>query len=70
MKATKETILYGIIGLLTGSLLTMVVATAAVNNHNNGMMNMMGMHTDGNDHGNTQNMNDTNMPGMDHGGMQ
>lgn len=69
MKANKEAILYGIIGLLTGSLITIIVATTSVNNHNGTMMQMMGMHTDSNDHGNTQNMNDTNMPGMNHGDM-
>jgi uncharacterized protein (DUF305 family) len=41
----KEPILYGIIGLLAGSLLTVVVATTAVNANNTGMMRMMGMHT-------------------------
>lgn len=69
MKANKEVILYGIIGLLTGSLITLIIATASVNNHNNTMMQMMGMHTDGNNHANSQNMNDMNMPGMNHGGM-
>ena len=69
MNISKEALLYGIIGLLAGSLITIIVATTAVNNHNDGMMKMMGMHTDGNSHSNMQNMNDTNMPGMDHGGM-
>ena len=69
MNINKEAVLYGIIGLLAGSLVTIIIATTAVNNHNDGMMKMMGMHTDGNDHSNMQNMNDTNMPGMDHGGM-
>lgn len=69
MNFNKEAVLYGIIGLLTGSLITIIVATTAVNRHNTGMMEMMGMHTDGNNHSNMQNMNDTNMPGMNNGGM-
>lgn len=40
----KESILYGIIGLLTGVVIMGFAATYAVNNKNNGMMNMMGMH--------------------------
>lgn len=40
----RESILYGIIGLLAGSLITIVVASNAVNNNMTGMMNMMGMH--------------------------
>ena len=39
----KESMLYGIIGLLAGSLLTVFVASNAVNNNNQGMMQMMGM---------------------------
>ena len=39
----KESILYGIIGLLTGVVLMGLTATYAVNNGHNGMMNMMGM---------------------------
>jgi uncharacterized protein (DUF305 family) len=39
----KESILYGIIGLLAGSLITIVVASSAVNNNNYGMMQMMGI---------------------------
>ncbi len=39
---SKE-ILYGIIGLLAGSLITIVVASNAVNNNNYGMMQMMGI---------------------------
>lgn len=69
MNISKETVLYGIVGLLAGSLITVIVATVAVNNHNDGMMKMMGMHTDGNTHGSMQNMNGANMPGMDNGGM-
>lgn len=40
----KDAILYGIIGLLAGSLITIVVASSAVNNNMTGMMRMMGMH--------------------------
>lgn len=39
----KESILYGIIGLLTGVVLMGFAATYAVNNEHNGMMKMMGM---------------------------
>lgn len=39
----KESILYGVIGLLAGSLMTIVVATTAVNNNMNSMMRIMGM---------------------------
>jgi uncharacterized protein (DUF305 family) len=44
----RELILYGTIGLLAGSLLTIIVATLSVNAHSNYMMRMMGMHTDSN----------------------
>ena len=44
----KESVVYGIIGLLTGSLITIVVASSAVNNNNMPMMRMMGMHQTGN----------------------
>lgn len=36
-------VLYGIIGFLGGSLLTVIIASNAVNNNNTGMMQMMGM---------------------------
>ena len=39
----KEPILYGIIGLLAGSLLTLLLTTNAVNNNNYGMMQIMGI---------------------------
>lgn len=39
----KESMLYGIIGLLAGSLLTIFMAASAVNNNSTGMMRMMGM---------------------------
>lgn len=41
----KESVLYGIIGLLVGILLTVFVATISVNSNNKTMMSMMGMHT-------------------------
>lgn len=41
----NESLLYGIIGLLAGSLLTVLVASNAVNNNMTGMMRMMGMKT-------------------------
>ena len=40
----KESVLYGVIGLLAGSLLTVVLATTAVNGNNGGMMRVLGMH--------------------------
>ena len=39
-------VLYGIIGLLIGVLITIFVASTAVNNGNTGMMSMMGMNTE------------------------
>lgn len=66
MNISKESILYGVIGLLTGSLITLTLAVYAVNNDHNGMMDAMGMHNNTS----SQQMNDTNMPGMDHGGTQ
>lgn len=39
----NQAILYGVIGLLAGSLLTLLFATSAVNSNNMGMMRMMGM---------------------------
>ncbi len=44
----KEAILYGIIGLLVGMLLTGFTARYAVNNQHDGMMNMMGMKSSNN----------------------
>lgn len=41
----KESILYGVIGLLVGVLLTVFVATVSVNTSNQTMMRMMGMNT-------------------------
>jgi uncharacterized protein (DUF305 family) len=39
----KENIMYGVIGLLLGVVITWLVASSAVNNNNVGMMRMMGM---------------------------
>ena len=39
----NQSILYGIIGLLIGVLITVFVASNAVNSNNQGMMRMMGM---------------------------
>jgi len=58
MKAQKESILYGIIGLLLGGILVGATATVAVNSNNSGMMRMMGMRV--------QTTPDTGMMGMDH----
>lgn len=41
----KESILYGVIGLLAGIIFTWGIATIAVNNNYTNMMRMMGMHT-------------------------
>ena len=43
----QEPILYGIIGLLAGALITVAVASNAVNSNNAGMMRMMGMRSGG-----------------------
>ena len=66
MSISKEAVLYGVIGLLTGSLITLTISVYAVNNNHTGMMKAMGMHTT---QQSQQEMNDMNMPGMDHGGM-
>ena len=47
----KEAILYGIIGLVTGAVIAGFSATYAVNNSNQGMMRMMGMHENTNSQG-------------------
>lgn len=44
----QKAILYGIIGLLAGILLTILFTTNIVNSNNTGMMKMMGMHTNNN----------------------
>ncbi len=41
----KESILYGVIGLLAGVIIAGFTASYAVNNNNNGVMRMMGMHS-------------------------
>ena len=41
----KESILYGIIGLLAGALIVGLSGAYAVNNNHTGMMRMLGMHT-------------------------
>jgi uncharacterized protein (DUF305 family) len=41
----KESILYGVIGVLAGSLATIIIASTAVNADNAGTMGLMGMHT-------------------------
>lgn len=43
---TNQSVLYGIIGLLLGVLITGFTASNAVNSNNRGMMNMMGMNVD------------------------
>jgi len=48
---SKESILYGVIGLLTGAILAGASATYAVNNNHQSMMNMMGMHSNTNSQG-------------------
>ena len=47
----KESILYGVIGLLAGAIIAGFGATYAVNNNHQGMMNMMGMHGNTNSQG-------------------
>lgn len=42
----QKAILYGIIGLLSGILLTILFTSSVVNSNNTGMMRMMGMRTD------------------------
>lgn len=41
----KQSVLYGVIGLLVGVLLTVFIATISVNTNNKTMMGMMGMQT-------------------------
>ncbi len=48
---SKESILYGVIGLLAGAIIAGFGATYAVNNNHQGMMNMMGMHSNTNSQG-------------------
>ena len=49
----KESILYCVVGLFIGVLLTAFVATVSVNTNNQTMMRMMGMHTDQNNNNST-----------------
>lgn len=42
---SKESILYGVIGLLAGAIIASFGAAYAVNNNHQGMMNMMGMNS-------------------------
>jgi uncharacterized protein (DUF305 family) len=58
----KESILYGVIGLLIGVVITGFAAGQAVNRNNTGMMSMMGMRT-GNNHG-MMDADDMTMGGM------
>lgn len=60
----KESLLYGIIGLLGGIVLATVFAVVAVNNDNDTMMRMMGMDTRENDSSEA-----SSMGGMDHSSM-
>lgn len=46
---SKESILYTVIGLLVGVMVTVFVAQSAVNNNNTGMQRVMGMHFNSND---------------------
>lgn len=54
----KESILYGVIGVLAGALITGFGAAYAVNNDHRGMMNTMGIHTNATNQGM---MDDSNM---------
>jgi len=54
----KESVLYGIIGLLIGTIIAGFTATTAVNSNNQSMMQMMGMHTNQNSQ---KMMNDNDM---------
>lgn len=59
----KESILYGVVGLLVVVIIAGFSATYAVNNNNNGMMRMMGIHTATNSQTVMDN-NDMSMSGM------
>lgn len=54
----KQELLYGIIGLLAGSLFTFLIVTSVVNNNNRNAMGMMGMgqHNSMMDNGTSQSM--------------
>jgi uncharacterized protein (DUF305 family) len=59
----KESVLFGVIGLLVGVIITGFAAGQAVNNNNTSMMNMMGMH--GDQTAEHQNMQDHGSMSMD-----
>ncbi len=59
----KESILYGVVGLLTGAIIAGFSAAYAVNNDHQGMMRSMGMHTDNTSQGMMDN-NDMTMSQM------
>lgn len=46
----QKAILYGIIGLLAGILISILFSVSVVNSNNTGMMKMMGMHAANNNH--------------------
>lgn len=50
MKIQKDTLLVGVIGLLSGLLIAGLSARYAVNNNHDSMMGMMGMHDQVDDH--------------------
>lgn len=54
----KQSVLYGVIGLLVGVLLTVFVATVSVNTNNQTMMKMMGMNTNSMMSGSSMSMED------------
>ena len=62
----KESILYGIIGLLAGAIIAGFGATYAVNNEHEGMMRTMGMHSKTTSQGmmDNQSMSMDDMTGM------
>lgn len=54
----KQSVLYGVIGLLVGVLLTVFVAAVSVNTNNQTMMKMMGMNTNSMMSGSSMSMED------------
>ena len=60
----KESVLYGVIGLLAGVIIAGFTATYAVNNNNNSMMKIMGMHTNTSSNHGMMNDNDMSMNDM------
>lgn len=59
----KQTLVYGIIGLLIGVVLTGAASAYAVNNNHNGMMRMLGIHANTNTNG-VMNQDDMTMGEM------